>query len=171
MRPRLGDEFVRPSYAYSSTWAVRACIHSDSTRLSVGDVTRRSGRRGKGAIPSYGIYGRINRPSGHRHPCRATLFSPPLAPKPSAFFLSSFLSLSLFLSHPNTYAPCRDPYNSVFIPVFSVPGHGIDIAHYAWIYKLFFSPSLRPPGPRSNTLRSYRRTTAFYITRAVQSFL
>lgn len=139
-------------------------------------MTRRGGGKEKGAIPSYGISGRINRPSGHRHPCRVTPFFPrPLRLNPPlSLFLPLFLFLFFSFSPQYTCTVYRDPYNSVFIPVFSVPGHGIDIAHHdARVYELSFAPSLQPSGPRIAFEHASIIPANYCIlyTHAVQSFL
>jgi len=160
-RPRLGDEFVRPASerrvtrarAFLPELCARAYTvtqREPDCRPTRRDVTGRTAM-GKGAVPSYGISGRINRPSrSSPSPSNSSLsppspraslvlsscLSPPLFPLRSlSLSLSrspvSAVSLSLSPLHPDTtmYAPCRDPYNSVSIPVFSAPGHRIDIAH------------------------------------------
>lgn len=90
---------VRSRVLFYLNWTVRACIHGDSTRTGscIGrrcDGTRRDGRgKGKGAIPSYRISGRINRPS-RSSPSLSNNF-----PSPRPFLsLNSSLSLSVSLS-------------------------------------------------------------------------
>lgn len=87
-RARCALLYLSPARAraYTVTQCEPDCRSATWRDEVAGGRGERERGEGKGrAIPSYGISGRINRPSGHRHPCRARLpFPRPSRPSPSS---------------------------------------------------------------------------------------